>query len=371
MMRVFFEVACRQEQHQTPPPKTKPFAPPSLYRNHYHNLDRAPISPRLTLFTRTRTHARRPHAHKKEEEEERTGLLRATTTTTTPKAAPTAARALIVHQGARAQPRHHHQQQGVPPTDNAKARTTGRAQQKTKKMKLIAVAMFRQGAGASGGAAANPIALGMAADLSGFGYFQRASVREMISFLARTIVQRTQPGTRQTVRQDDYYCHVVCHAGDGPDGGGGLAGVAVTDRDYPATAAFCVVAKAIEELESGVPAGAAAAAAGAGGEAGAAAAAAGPIPPYDWRGATEDCEGALPVLESCLLRYQDPAAADKLTKIQRDLDETKVILHQTIDSVLRRGEKLDALVDKSADLSLASQMFYKQARRTNSCCKMM
>lgn len=38
---------------------------------------------------------------------------------------------------------------------------------------------------------------------------------------------------------------------------------------------------------------------------------------------------------------QDPAAADKLTKIQRDLDETKIILHKTIESVLDRGEKLD------------------------------
>lgn len=71
-----------------------------------------------------------------------------------------------------------------------------------------------------------------------------------------------------------------------------------------------------------------------------------------------------------VLPPQDPVAADKLTKIQKDLDETKVILHQTIDSVLRRGEKLDTLVDKSADLSLASQMFYKQARKTNSCCRM-
>jgi synaptobrevin family protein YKT6 len=71
-----------------------------------------------------------------------------------------------------------------------------------------------------------------------------------------------------------------------------------------------------------------------------------------------------------LASAQDPVAADKLTKIQKDLDETKVILHQTIDSVLRRGEKLDTLVDKSADLSLASQMFYKQARKTNSCCRM-
>ena len=38
---------------------------------------------------------------------------------------------------------------------------------------------------------------------------------------------------------------------------------------------------------------------------------------------------------------QNPEAADKLAKIQRDLDETKVILHKTIESVLDRGEKLD------------------------------
>ena len=63
--------------------------------------------------------------------------------------------------------------------------------------------------------------------------------------------------------------------------------------------------------------------------------------------------------------------ADKLTKIQRDLDDTKVVLHQTIESMLNRGEKLENLVDKSSDLSMASQMFYKQARKTNSCCRLM
>lgn len=88
-----------------------------------------------------------------------------------------------------------------------------------------------------------------------------------------------------------------------------------------------------------------------------------PLPPH-----AVLCCACWPRLFAALL--QDPVAADKLTKIQKDLDETKVILHQTIDSVLRRGEKLDTLVDKSADLSLASQMFYKQARKTNSCCRM-
>jgi synaptobrevin family protein YKT6 len=76
-------------------------------------------------------------------------------------------------------------------------------------------------------------------------------------------------------------------------------------------------------------------------------------------------------MEDAIVKYQDPMAADKILKIQRELDDTKVVLHKTIDSVLARGEKLDNLVDKSTDLSLASQMFYKQARKQNQCCNLM
>ena len=77
---------------------------------------------------------------------------------------------------------------------------------------------------------------------------------------------------------------------------------------------------------------------------------------------------SFPVLEEYLVKYQDPASADKVTKIQNDLDETTTILHKTIDAVLERGVKLDSLVEKSDDLSRQSKMFYKQAKKTNSCC---
>ncbi|CAF1698565.1 unnamed protein product [Brassica oleracea var. botrytis] len=63
-----------------------------------------------------------------------------------------------------------------------------------------------------------------------------------------------------------------------------------------------------------------------------------------------------PLHSAFSLLDQDPAEADKLLKIQRELDETKIILHKTIDSVLARGEKLDSLVEKSSDLSMASQL---------------
>ena len=44
---------------------------------------------------------------------------------------------------------------------------------------------------------------------------------------------------------------------------------------------------------------------------------------------------------------------------------------EVVRELLARGEKLDNLVDKSTDLSLASQMFYKQAKKQNQCCTMM
>eukprot|EP00887_Chlorella_sp_A99_P007460 scaffold2.g7460.t1 len=239
--------------------------------------------------------------------------------------------------------------------------------------------------------------LGKADDLSSFGFFQRSTVKEMLAFVARTCARRTQVGQRQTVQHEEYFCHVYNRDG--------LVGIAFVDKDYPARAGFCVVNKIIEDYLASVGEG--------------------------WRGATSDREDALPVLEAAVQKFQargacwaggrageewrrrgrgllpcasraaprrptarpagaepppspcrapppppraraqDPAAADKLARIQRDLDETKVILHQTIESVLDRGEKLDQLVDKSADLSMASQMFYKQARRANSCCKLM
>jgi hypothetical protein len=47
-------------------------------------------------------------------------------------------------------------------------------------------------------------------------------------------------------------------------------------------------------------------------------------------------------------------------KIQKELDETKIVLHKTIESVLERGEKIDNLVQKSDGLSAQSKMFYTQ-----------
>lgn len=67
-----------------------------------------------------------------------------------------------------------------------------------------------------------------------------------------------------------------------------------------------------------------------------------------------------PPLKEYIVKYQDPQQADSIMKIQKELDETKIVLHKTIESVLERGEKIDSLVEKSDGLSAQSKMFYKQ-----------
>lgn len=74
-----------------------------------------------------------------------------------------------------------------------------------------------------------------------------------------------------------------------------------------------------------------------------------------WLNASQ--EVPFPALEAMIRKYQDPHEADAIMKIQRDLDDTKIILHKTIDSVLERGVKLDNLVEKSTDLSAQSKMY--------------
>lgn len=66
--------------------------------------------------------------------------------------------------------------------------------------------------------------------------------------------------------------------------------------------------------------------------------------------------------------YQDPNEADPLLRVQRDLDETRVVLHKTFETLLHRGENIDSLVDRSEDLKDQSKVFFKAAKKTNSSC---
>lgn len=72
-------------------------------------------------------------------------------------------------------------------------------------------------------------------------------------------------------------------------------------------------------------------------------------------------------LEIYMKKYQDPHQVDPMMKMERDLDETKIILHKSIEAVLERDEKLHDLVAKSEELSEGSKLFYKTVPKQGCC----
>ncbi|RGB32770.1 snare-like protein [Rhizophagus diaphanus] len=171
-------------------------------------------------------------------------------------------------------------------------------------------------------------------DLSSFGFFQRSTVQDIIMVISKTIAERTSPGQRQRVEEQPYVGYVYARSDTH------LTGVIVTDEEYPQRVSFSVLNKILDEFLI-------------------------KFPPNDW---SKPDKISFPELKTYLIKYQDPKQADQITKVQEQLDETKLVMNKTIESLLQRGEKLDDLIDRSQEISFQSKAFYKQARKTNSCC---
>lgn len=177
--------------------------------------------------------------------------------------------------------------------------------------------------------------MGHVAHLAGFGFFKRTGVSEMLTFTARMLAEQINSGQRSVVEHHEYICYCTTRVT-------GISGVMICDYEYPARVAFRVLTKVIGEFLQ--------------------------VYSGEWYDQTMDNSLSFPQLSKILLLSQDPRAVDKVSLIQNELESTKEILHQTIESVLERGVKLDELVQRSNDISQHSKIFYKGAKRTNSCC---
>jgi len=133
----------------------------------------------------------------------------------------------------------------------------------------------------------------------------------------------------------------------------------ITDLEYPYRPAFTLITKILDEqagLSAQLPT-----PGGSSSSANPSMAASGGLAPAQ-KGKLEA------TLQQYLVKYQDPTQADTIMKVQKELDETKIVLHKTIESVLERGEKIDNLVERSNALSNQSKMFYRTAKKV-SCAR--
>lgn len=113
----------------------------------------------------------------------------------------------------------------------------------------------------------------------------------------------------------------------------GICSIMITEHDYPSLIAHQLLSKITDELLT-------------------------LHPPSSLTLLSSDL--SFPNLKTYLLQYQDPSQVDSVTEIQRELDETKIVLHKTIESVLERNVKLEDLVMESEGLSAQSEMFYSE-----------
>lgn len=201
-------------------------------------------------------------------------------------------------------------------------------------MKILAILLLKAGGD-------EPHQLSGAYHLDDFNFFQKEGAKQFATFVAKTVAGRVTAGSRASVEHANHLVHVHSRST-------GLILTAVCDSEYPSRVAYTLLMKVHDDFVKLHP---------------------------NWNSANINTAKELPLpfpeLEGIVKRYQNPAEADNIMKIQKDLDDTKIILHKTIDSVLERGTKLDNLVEKSTDLSAQSKMFYKTAKKQNSCCGMM
>ncbi|XP_042158423.1 synaptobrevin homolog YKT6-like isoform X2 [Oncorhynchus tshawytscha] len=130
-------------------------------------------------------------------------------------------------------------------------------------------------------------------DLSSFSFFQKSSVQEFMTFTSDLIVQRSSIGSRASVKEQEYLCHVYVRNDS-------LGAVVIADGEYPSRVCFTLLDKVLEEFSRQVSS-------------------------IDWPSGSPDTVHYT-ALDSYLAKYQNPREADAMSKVQAELDETKIIL---------------------------------------------
>ena len=165
-------------------------------------------------------------------------------------------------------------------------------------------------------------------------------------FTANTVAERTPNGVRQEVEESNG--RVFAYGSSA-----GVAAIVIATGDYPRRVAHSLLSLMVDEFTS-------------------------QNPRTSYENVKADPNNKdkqlipYPKLATHIVEYNENLdEVDKLGGLQANLDDTKAVLHKTIESVLERGEKIENLVAKSDGLSASSKMFYQSAKKQNSCCVVM
>ena len=267
------------------------------------------------------------------------------------------------------------------------------------KMKLLVVSLWRLlNINKDNGDSKRSELIDISYELSSFGYFTQSTVAEYLKFTCRTVAENSSHGAKMTILlnaegiKDDKSNSVNCDVKDCKDNDNkinnindikdckdgksdvkdsinynftiikdsnnrneevknniiksdcvaysftynNICCVIITDTEYPKHIAFNIIFKQWRK--------------------------------YNNRNKNDDGKDISNKIGS-IKEFQDPKTFDKITRIRQEIKEVKEIMHENIESVIRRGETLQSLIEKSSDLSASSKIFAKETKRMNRCCK--
>ena len=185
-----------------------------------------------------------------------------------------------------------------------------------------------------------PIILSSAFSLSFVSIFQRGTLKDFLNFHSRLVIERVAHDTHAQVQLEKGICYAIANSDK-------IGLTMICDEEYPKRVAIDFLLKTHNDFKAFIA-----------------------EKRLDLNLYTNDTDVKYENIATEIEEWQDPSKKDNLMKLQNELNDVTDIMRQNLNELLKREENLEALMQKSEDLSATSVSFYKQAKKTNSCCNL-
>ena len=183
-----------------------------------------------------------------------------------------------------------------------------------------------------------PIILSSAFSLAFVSIFQRGTLKDFLNFHSRLVIERVQKDTHAQVQLEKGICYAIANEDK-------IGVTLISDEEYPKRVAIDFLLKIHDNFKTFLA-----------------------QQNVNLNSIEKDTDLKFDYIATEIEAWQDPSKKDNIMKLQNELNDVHYIMKQNLIELLKREENLESLMAKSQDLSSASVNFYKQAKKTNSCC---
>ena len=183
-----------------------------------------------------------------------------------------------------------------------------------------------------------PIILSSAFSVNFVSIFQRGTLKDFLNFHSRLVIERVEKDTHAQVQLEKGICYAIANDDK-------IGVTLICDEEYPKRVAIDFLLRIHDNFKAFLA-----------------------QKNINLNLIEKDTDVKYDYIANEIEAWQDPSKKDNIMKLQNELNDVQDIMRQNLNELLKREENLESLMAKSQDLSSASVNFYKQAKKTNSCC---